>query len=132
MVQEKVYLKHLIGSKVFLDSVSPFCNHGVVFEDDGDVGYFYALDIAGTEQQIRDTLHIYDVQFKGNQNRLVLIQIVWSPDGLKAGLLLDGQYQAVFDFVSRRGYGRSRFSPNTGEWSKDGHGWDERVADFFE
>lgn len=35
--------------------------HSAFFEDDGETGYFYALDLNRSENMILDALHIYNV-----------------------------------------------------------------------
>jgi hypothetical protein len=48
-------MKHLtfrIGDEAFLESVGPSLPHGVVFESDGESGYFYAVDVSASEPRI--------------------------------------------------------------------------------
>ena len=48
------------GEDLFVESLSPENEFGVVFEDDGEAAYFYAVekDQEGTGLQILDALHI--------------------------------------------------------------------------
>lgn len=50
------------GEDFFLESFSPENRYGVVFEDDGDSAYFYAVekDEQGTGVRILDALHIHE------------------------------------------------------------------------
>lgn len=50
-----------VGEPVIVEAESPSRRYCVVFEDDGDTGYLYAVDVAGSEQSILDAMHIYNV-----------------------------------------------------------------------
>ena len=50
-----------VGDETFVASDSPAAEYSVVFEDDGDTGYLYALDTSLSESRILDALHIYNV-----------------------------------------------------------------------
>ena len=105
------------GEDLFLESLSPENSFGVVFEDDGDAAYFYAVekDREGTGVQILDALHIYEGGGEGKPGRL---QIVWSRDWLKCALVIDGQCHALFDFETHGGYNINEFPPPNGIWTK--------------
>ncbi len=75
-----------VGKKICLDSASPSTRFAVVFEDDGDTGYFYGLDSSPKDQQVLDALHIYNVRSVTDKHKPSLIRILWSADGLKAAL----------------------------------------------
>lgn len=100
---------------------------GVVFEDDGETGYFYATN--GTHSKIYDALHVYD------RNETEAIQpgeqvfVVWNPFRKRAGLYFRNKFQAIFDFISHRGTCRNGFPPPGIEWPQSGHNWDEKLTD---
>jgi hypothetical protein len=48
-----------VGKVTIVESSSPSQPLASVFEDDGDTGYFYALDLRRQEMPIRDALHTY-------------------------------------------------------------------------
>ena len=50
------------GEDLFLESFSPESHFGVVFEDDGEAAYFYAVekDDAASGLRILDALHIHE------------------------------------------------------------------------
>jgi len=50
------------GEDTFVESFSPENQYGVVFEDDGETGYFYAVekDKDGHGLRVLDALHIYE------------------------------------------------------------------------
>lgn len=99
------------GDKTYVDSSSPRTSFTTFFEDDGDTGYFYAVERTGSEMTILDALQVYVVVVEPAQPRQ--LQIVWSPDELKSALLVDGVAQAAFDFSAKRGYCRRGFPPSS-------------------
>ena len=50
-----------VGVEIVLESESVGGERGVVFEDDGDTGYFYARDFSNPSPSVVDALHVYDV-----------------------------------------------------------------------
>jgi hypothetical protein len=120
-----------VGKKVVVEGPSPSTQFGVVFEDDGETGYLYGLDFSREDQPIVDALHIYNVKQVADRARPSVVQIVWSQDGLKAGLLINEYPHAIFDFQARRGYCRTGFPPADPKWSKFSHDWDDRAEALF-
>lgn len=103
---------------------------GVVFEDDGDTGYFYATNAAHTE--IYDALHLYDRPSAKAVEPGDKIFIVWNSSRLKAGIYYHDRFQAIFDFPTKRGICRNNFgvsTPTQSGWSAQGHAWDESMED---
>ena len=49
-----------VGQPVVVEGPSRNGNFGVVFEDDGDTGYFYSLDFSCDDNPIVDAMHIYN------------------------------------------------------------------------
>ena len=123
----------VVGRKVVIEgpsSTSPFV---AVFEDDGETGYFYALDTSREENPIVDALHIYDVESVTDRDLPSTAQIIWSFDGLKAALLINDYPHAIFDFEARRGCCRDGFPPPASDagWSPSGHDWDDAALEPF-
>jgi hypothetical protein len=113
-------------------SDSPSSRFSAVFEDDGETAYFYAYDRGKSTQPILDALHIYNVQNVIDRDGDSEAQIIWSPDGLKAGLLINGRLYALLDFESQRGYCRSNFPPPGGAWaSPERVRWSEELASLL-
>ena len=115
-----------VGNEVVIQLDSPDGRFSAVFEDDGETGYFYALDLAQTGDMIVDAVQIYNVANIADRACPSALLIVWSEDGSKCGLLINGYPHAVFDFTARRGYCRTNF-PNfppskSTSWSSD-HQW---------
>ena len=47
-----------IGNPITLDCPSPNTGFAVIFEDDGETGYFYGLNLENKKQPVLDALHI--------------------------------------------------------------------------
>lgn len=121
------------GDRTSLGSDSPTHPHSAYFEDDGKTGYFYALDLNRSENMILDALHINDVVNVSDRDRAPSLSIVWSDDGIKCALLINGYPHATFDFAAKRGRCRNNspnFSNNPSDrWDGSDHGWlDDAVA----
>lgn len=119
-----------VGSPILLESTSPENAFAVFFEDEGDTGYFYALDTS-RDPPILDALHIYNVANVADREVPSKLQIAWSYDGLKSALIINDYFHAVFDFESKRGFCRAAFPPPTSEWTKHGHEWNDEVYNLF-
>ena len=103
-----------------------------VFEDDGQTGYVYALDLGGEHgQKIVDALQIYVAKEEFGDVQERVVRILWSPDGSKSGVELDGELQAVFDFVGRIGCSVSGFPPTGGAWRRIVARSVGKIAEFF-
>jgi hypothetical protein len=122
---------HKVGTKDMLGSKSPTSGFSVVLEDDGYNGYFYALDNALKDQPILDSMAIYEVKKVGDRDNPSMFTILWSPDGLKAGLFINNYPHAVFDFAAKRGYCRTNFPEPTGDWTKHSHEWNDSALELF-
>jgi hypothetical protein len=121
-----------VGQPTVIKGLSPSAHYGVTFEDNGQTGYFYALDFSRVDNQLVDALHIYNVEQVVDRDKPSVVQLAWSPDGLKAVLLINGHPHAVFDFDARRGYCRTGFPPPPyPHWTEHDHAWDDRAVDVF-
>jgi hypothetical protein len=122
----------------FLASDSTAAPWTVVFEDEGDVGYFYACDRsqATDEARILDAVLIYNVSALKNPKSERLAAIEWSRDGMQAVLYLDGTAQALFDFEARQGHCRTNFpnflSEKADRWRRSSHAWSDELLEQFE
>ena len=92
-----------VGQEEFFGYNSPneFVAYGVVFEDDGNTGYFYAINKEKGGMDILDALHVYNVKDVVDKERISNAEFVWSEDGLRAALLVNGYCHAIFDFEQR-------------------------------
>ena len=114
-----------MGTPVVLGSPSPKTTKSVMFEDDGDTGYFYARD----GESIVDAMQLYVVETFKDRDKPATLQIAWSDDGLKAVLVIDRYPHAVFDFAARHGCSRMNFPAPASGWT--GHDWDDIAIDLF-
>jgi hypothetical protein len=105
-----------VGQETVIDSVFNG-SVGVVFEDDGETGYFYAVETSN-EMQVLDALHIYNVSNVIDKEKPSTIKILWAQDQSKAFLSINGYYHAVFDFKNKAGYCRNGFPETNGDWPK--------------
>ena len=121
------------GKKAWFASDSPTSAFSAVFEDDGETGYLYAWDRDRPEAaRILDAVMIYDVDRLPEQvrEREVDLEIVWSADGLKAGLRISGGLQAVLDFEAREAFCRLNFPPVLQPWGGGERGaWRDELGD---
>jgi hypothetical protein len=88
--------------------------YGVVFEDEGETGYFYA--------------RVRGVQGPDIPSAL---RIVWSQDWTKAALVINDRPHAMFDFSEKVGYSIDQYpepDPRTG-WKHAP--WDRQLKRYF-
>jgi hypothetical protein len=121
----------MAGDKSFVDSASPTNSFATFFEDDGDTGYFYAVEQQDTNLAILDALHVYNARSVPAADTRLHLTIIWSRDGLKSALLLDNVPQAIFDFAAKRGYCRSGCPPPSSSWPDAGHQWSDGAMELF-
>lgn len=112
--------KLVAGEDAFIESLSLENKYGVVFEDDGETGYFYAIEIdpETKQQRILDALHIYESDKDVNEKIQSTLLIIWSKDWLKCALVIDEECHAVFDFESQGGFNINEFPPPNSFWTK--------------
>jgi hypothetical protein len=120
-----------VGQPVVVEGPSPSGHFGVVFEDDGDTGYLYGLDLTRQGNPIVNAMHIYNVGQVVDREKPSVVQLVWSQDGLKAALLINRYPRAVYDFASKRGYCRTGFPPPDRNWTEYDHAWDDKAIELF-
>lgn len=108
------------GEAVFAESKSNENNYAVVFEDDTDTGYFYALEINPDtgEQRILDALHIYNLEELTEKDKPWSLKIIWSRDWLKCALVINANCHALFDFENQGGHNLNEFPPPNTIWTK--------------
>lgn len=119
-----------IGNPITLECRSPKTNFAVVFEDDGETGYFYGLNPENNEQPILDALHIYNVKDILDKDISVNVEIVWTDDGLKACLRINRFPHAIFDFESRKAFCRTNFPPPDRRFTNS-HKWKDEALELF-
>ena len=121
------------GADTWIASDSATSSYSGVFEDDGETAYFYAVDRAKSDGSILDAVHIYDVASLSDRERESEAEIVWSSDGLKAGLLINERLHAIIDFEQRKAYCRRNFPLPGGEWRAEKRDlWRDELATLLE
>jgi hypothetical protein len=118
-----------VGRKELFTADDPRGRFAAIFEDHGEMGYFYAWEL-GAKQTIVDAVRIYNVTNVKDAPRPPELEIIWSSDGSKCALLINHHPHAVFDFVARRGYCRPNF-PNfedSHDWRRSDHRWSDDAA----
>ena len=103
-----------VGTPEVLQSFFEHVPYGVVFEDDGDTGYFCAASKDG----ILDALHIYNVEDVSDKHIPNHVLILWDDACTLAALCINDYIHAVYDFVAQAGYCHNGFPETDGEWVK--------------
>jgi len=99
----------IVGREIVIESDTPDEARGVVFEDDGETGYFYARDYSVPDQLFVDALHIYNVQGVTDRDKSSRAKIIWTRDFTAAALMINLVPHAVFHFEEKCGYVKSPF-----------------------
>jgi len=125
----------VVGTPTIIPVDSPDGHHSAFFEDDGETGYFYALDLSRTPDMILDALQIYNVANVVDRDKPSQVEVVWSEDGSKCALLINGYPHAAFDFSARRGYCRTNFpnsrNPEDRSWVQGDHSWSDEAVSWL-
>jgi hypothetical protein len=119
-----------VGKPDAFEARSPDGRYSIVFEDDGDTGFLYALDYSKKEKNpIQEAMSIYDVKSVADRAKPSEVVLIWTADSRRAALFINSYPHAVFDFEKKRGYCRRDF-PKPGKWGTD-FKWDEAAIDAF-
>ena len=77
-------------------------------------------------------MQIFSIKELLDLNEVHLIEMIWSEDSLKAALLIDKHFHAVFDFEAFRGYCRTNIAAVAGESHfKNFHKWSDHAINWF-
>ena len=101
-----------------------------MFEDDGETGYFYAVDTDVEDgNPVQDALMVYAAADVTDADLQSTLEIGWSDDGLKALLLINDMPHAAFDFEQRQGWCLLELpeAALSKAWSKGPRAWSEDV-----
>lgn len=109
----------------FLWSEAPAGYYAIAVEDDGETGYLYGIELQDGEQSILDALLLYSVD-PASADKTAVATVVWSDDGGRVALWLNGRQDAAFDFVRRRAVCRANFPPPSSFTGS--HEWDDSLA----
>lgn len=105
-----------IGENTFIGSTSEK-DFTVIFEDDLETGYFYAVD-RDNDMEVLDALHIYNVSDVTDKEKPSVLKIFWNEDSTKSLLVINDYCHALFDFENNAGYCRNGFPESKSEWTK--------------
>lgn len=105
-----------VGQYIFTESTAKNDN-AVVFGDNCETGYFYAVDRSNNGLRVLDGLHIYNVANVTDRHKPSTVKILWNQDLSKAYLSINNYYHAVFDFQNHAGYCRNGFPEASNSWS---------------
>lgn len=125
------------GNPCSVEGGPPDSQFSVAFEDDGRSGYFYALDLSLSDPELSkvvDALCVYEVSMSLPPFTPLKIQLVWSVDGLKAAVIINGTPQAAFDFSQRCAYSETGFPPPRPigqQWTRRTENWAFEVNELF-
>jgi hypothetical protein len=122
------------GEDLFIESFASEGRYGVVFEDDGEAAYLYAVekDENGGGLSILDALHIYEKRENEEVGEAKPLLIIWARDWMKCALVIDGYCHAIFDFEAHGGYNINEFPPPNDIWTKgDRKLTDELIRSLF-
>jgi len=123
------------GQPLVVDADSPIGRYATVFEDDGQVGCFYAVDTDVEDgNPVQDALLVYVAADVTDAELPSTLEIGWSADGLKALLLINDTPHAAFDFGRRQGWclsGMPEAAVNKA-WSPGPRAWSDEVEALFE
>jgi len=90
------------ADEIFESSVRSGGDLAGVFEYDGDTSYFYLYRTGGGSDKVLDSIHVKSgrADFSGDD-----LEIRWTSDETKVGLLIRGVLWAVFDSHNGTKYG---------------------------
>lgn len=124
-----------VGQPLVVDADSPEGRYAAVFEDDGEMGCFYAIDTDVEDgNPVQDALLVYVAADVSDAELQSTLEIGWSADGAKALLLINDTPHAAFDFSARQGWCLSGLPEKAVNkaWSKASRAWGDEVEALFE
>jgi hypothetical protein len=106
-----------VGQDTFIESCPSTVDNAVVFEDNGETGYLYAIERTSEEKmKVLDAVNIYDVDRVTDKDIPCEVKIYWNDDFDKAALLINDFCHAIMDFKNKTGSCRTSFPPSSGNW----------------
>ena len=108
-------------------STHPEHRFAVIFEDDGETGYVYALDHELDGDPICDAALIY----QGLADGEFALEIFWHPDRAAVAISADNTPQCVIDFEEKKMWCRSGFPPADPRWTLNEKAWSDESLEIF-
>ena len=127
--QESYQSKNEDTGEIMIISHSHASCYTTIFEDQGETGYF-SLCENDKELEYLDSLHIYDTdQVQG----AIKVEIIWSEDGFKSALLINGIMHAAVNYEIMQSCCRTGFPPadTRSPFIVDGHSWTDESYTWF-
>lgn len=106
-----------VGQDTFIESCPDSGNNAIIFEDNGETGYLYAIERkTGEELIILDAVNIYDVARVTDKHIPSEVKIFWTDDFDKVGLVINDYCHAIMDFKNKIGLCRTGFPHASQTW----------------
>lgn len=80
-IQITVEREFLVGQEIVVEAPAPEGPFCAVFQDDGQSGYFYALNTSLRDHRIQDAMQIYSVANVTDRDHPSTAKVGWSKDG---------------------------------------------------
>lgn len=115
-----------------LKSYSPICPCYLFLIDDGETAYLYVGD-DDEDVPIVDSLHLYNTEDLLDKDQKHRFEIIWSEDGLKAALLINGYFHSAVNFDEPQCMCRNNFPPSNPEtiYGEYSHEWSDECIQWF-
>ena len=126
------FIESKVGN-VRLKSYCPEHPYYVLFRDDGEVGYFFVAADLEEGPRILDSLQIYNTQELSDKDKTHLFEIIWDEDSLKAALLINKHFHAVYDLENYHACCRTSFPPvdPNSSFGMFSHEWSDEMIRCF-
>ena len=106
-----------VGQETLIESCPDNSENSVIFEDDGNTGYLYALARPlNAKMSILDAVHIYNVDTVVDKHIPSELKIYWNKDLNKACLIINEYCHAIMDFKNKKGLCRTGFPKPSQTW----------------
>jgi hypothetical protein len=120
-----------VGVPTVITAIAPEGPFSVVFEDAGGTGYAYGIRRRWWRSSaVLDALHLYNVETVKDREQAQMLEVLWSPDGMRAAIMLNGHPHAAFAFAERRAACMTAFPPASA-WCRSSHEWDPTLIEFL-
>ena len=106
-----------VGQDTFVESCPNGVQNAVIFEDNGETGYLYAIERKDAEQlEVLDAVHIYNVANVIDKHIPSEVKIYWNSAFDKVALVINDYCHAIMDFRNKIGLCRTAFPHPSQNW----------------
>jgi len=121
-----------VGQETFIESCPDTVDNAVIFEDNGETGYLYAIERKTDEElKILDAVNIYDVARVTDKEIPSEIKIFWTDDFERVGLVINDYCHAIIDFKNKVGLCRTGFPHASQTWPNGRQKLTDKDVDSF-